>query len=107
MGSPTVPIRLDLVRDQHLRIDWADGTQSTYPIPLLRRLCPCAGCRALRAEQKRSRLTVLTGGQRQGPLTATDAALVGNYALRISFSDGHDTGIYSFDYLREIAPPSE
>lgn len=106
MGSPTVPLRLDLVRDQHLRIDWSDGTHSVYPIALLRKLCPCAGCRAFRAEQKRTRLTVLTTPPSQGPLKAVDASLVGNYALRISFSDGHDTGIYSFDYLREIAPPS-
>ena len=50
-------------------------------------------------------LTVLpasaTGDQ---PLTATGAQLVGNYAVRIIFSDGHDTGLYSWDYLREIDP---
>lgn len=39
-----------------------------------------------------------------GPATAVGAELVGNYALRIRFSDGHDTGIYSWQYLREIDP---
>ena len=38
------------------------------------------------------------------PLMATDAELVGNYAVRIRFSDGHDTGLYSWPYLRQIDP---
>jgi len=40
----------------------------------------------------------------QGPLVAVDAEMVGNYAIRIRFSDGHDTGICSWGYLREIDP---
>jgi DUF971 family protein len=103
--TPThVPKHLNLVRDKHLQIDWTDGSTSIYPIALLRRMCPCAGCRALRAQQKRSRLTVLSNTPAEGPLHAVDAQLIGNYALRISFSDTHDSGIYSFEYLREIAP---
>jgi DUF971 family protein len=43
----------------------------------------------------------------EGPLTATNAQLVGGYALRVEFSDGHDTGIYSFNYLREICPEAK
>jgi DUF971 family protein len=40
----------------------------------------------------------------KGPITALNAELVGNYAIKIHFSDGHDTGIYSWDYLRSIDP---
>ena len=40
----------------------------------------------------------------EGPLRALDAELVGNYAIRIRFSDGHDTGLYSWEYLRRIDP---
>jgi DUF971 family protein len=37
-----------------------------------------------------------------GPITANGAELVGNYALRIQWSDGHDTGLYTWKYLREL-----
>jgi DUF971 family protein len=40
-------------------------------------------------------------------LTALDAELVGNYAIRIRFSDGHSTGIYSWRYLRSIDPAAQ
>ncbi|MFI4892674.1 MAG: gamma-butyrobetaine hydroxylase-like domain-containing protein, partial [Phycisphaerales bacterium JB058] len=46
-------------------------------------------------------------GQSAGEVTATSAELVGNYAIRIRFSDGHDTGIYSWAYLREIDPANQ
>ena len=50
-------------------------------------------------------LTVLPASAvAKGPLTAVGAELVGNYAIRITFSDGHDTGIFSWEYLREIDP---
>ena len=41
-----------------------------------------------------------------GQLRAEDAELVGNYALRIRFSDGHDTGIYTWDYLLHLVEPT-
>ena len=55
----------------------------------------------LREQMARNPLTVLPSSK-PGPLTALDAELVGRYAIRIRFSDGHDTGIYSWRYLREI-----
>lgn len=48
-------------------------------------------------------LTVLPSTRATGPLTATSCEPVGGYAVRIAFSDGHSTGIYSWDYLRELA----
>jgi DUF971 family protein len=64
--------------------------------------------RGLREEMSKNRLTVLPAGMvRSGPLTAESAELVGNYALKIRFSDGHDTGIYSWSYLRSIDPAKE
>lgn len=54
----------------------------------------------------RDPLTVLPSGAAggSGPLRVTDLQLVGNYAVRLVFSDGHRTGIYSWRYLREIDP---
>jgi len=41
------------------------------------------------------------------PPSVLKAELVGNYALRIDWSDDHGSGIYSFEYLREISPPAK
>lgn len=103
------PAHIDLKKDHALTIDWEDGTTSTYPIAYLRKMSPSAEARKLREDLIKNPLTVLPsnpkrGGSMSGPLVATSAEMVGNYAIRIRFSDGHDTGIYSWDYLREIDP---
>jgi DUF971 family protein len=99
------PARLDLKKDRGLTVEWADGTTSYYTIAYLRRMSPSAEARQLREELAKNPLTVLpASGSARGPLVAESAEFVGNYALRIRFSDGHDTGIYSWPYLREIDP---
>ena len=99
------PIHLDLKKDQGLSVQWADGSTSFYPIRHLRRMSPSAEAKMLREELQHNPLTVLPSGSGDlGELTAISAELVGNYAVRIRFSDGHDTGIYSWRYLREIDP---
>lgn len=105
MNAQTTPIRLDLKKTERLEIDWQDGLHSVYSLSLLRSMCPCAVCREQRAQQsqKKSLLTVLPGNY-SGDISAVSAEMVGSYAIRIEWSDGHDTGIYSFDYLREISP---
>jgi DUF971 family protein len=96
------PQKLSLDRHKQLEITWADGTQSVYPIGLLRAKCPCASCKEVR-EQPKSRLKILVGNFDK-PLHATGAEMIGNYALRIDWSDNHSSGIYSFTYLRSIEP---
>ena len=100
------PAHLDLAKDRGLTVRWSDGTSSFFPIDYLRRMSPSADARALREEMARNPLTVLPATQAGGdrPLTASGAELVGNYAVRIRFSDGHDTGLYSWEYLRQIDP---
>ena len=100
------PRHIDLQRDRHLVITWDDDRVSTYPIAHLRRMSPSADAKELRKQLEANPLAVLpaTSGGGAGPLRAERAELVGNYALRITFSDGHSTGIYSWDYLREIDP---
>lgn len=102
----TAPVRLDLKKDRGLTVVWADGTTSYYPIAYLRRMSPSADVRELRAQMARNPLTVLPSSppSSAGPLVASGAEMVGNYALRIRFSDGHDTGLYSWAYLRSIDP---
>lgn len=98
------PKSLDLQRDQALTITWDDDSISTYPIAYLRKMSPSADARALREEIKSNPLTVLPSGENDQPLTVENAELVGNYAIRLIFSDGHDTGIYSWRYLKTIDP---
>lgn len=100
------PDHLELKKDTALTVHWSDGRRSRYPIAYLRKMSPSAETRKLREEMEKNPLTVLPSGMagQSGPLTALDVEFVGNYAIRIHFSDGHDTGIYSWDYLREIDP---
>lgn len=107
-GDATPPRSLHLDRERGLEIEWADGTTDFLPVEHLRRHSPSADARELRAELDRNPLAVLPSGGVSGDLLrATGAELVGNYALRITFSDGHSTGIYSWAYLRSIAPARE
>jgi DUF971 family protein len=108
--SPT-PKSLNLKRTESLEIVWSDDRHSTYSISLLRTMCPCAQCRIVRTgtdphsltpqQPKKSSLTILPGNFSE-PLSVLHAELVGNYALRIDWSDQHNSGIYSFAYLREL-----
>lgn len=95
-ASPSVIRRTDPAR---VEIDWTDGTTSSFTAADLRRACPCARC-----------VHELTGVRMHDPasvpddLTQSDLKLVGHYALSMTFSDGHHTGIFSFGFLRRLAP---
>jgi DUF971 family protein len=106
MSDPQItPVKLDLKRDEKLEILWQDAERSVYTLTYLRSLCPCAACKEVRQEQSQttSRLKILPGNYSQS-ITVVNAEMVGNYALRIEWSDEHSSGIYSFQYLRSIAP---
>lgn len=107
---PPTPLQLDLKKDQGLLVRWEGGGESYYPIAYLRRMSPSADMKQLREEMARNPLTVLPAGKAaaaSAPLAAVSAELVGNYALKIVFSDGHSTGLYSWAYLKEIDPASK
>ncbi len=105
MTPRTTPIRLHLKKDEKLEIAWQDGHACVYSLTYLRSHCPCAACKEQRAEQaKRTSLLTILPGNYAGDLSARAAERVGNYAIRIDWSDDHGSGIYSFDYLREICP---
>ncbi len=108
MTPQTTPLRLDLKRDEKLTIAWQDGLNCDYSLSLLRSMCPCAQCKVVREgeKKKKSLLTILPGNY-SGAISVVSAQLVGNYALKIEWSDKHDSGIYSFDYLREICPAAK
>ena len=81
-----------------LEIDFADGHRATYPHQVLRGYCPCAICQGHQGP-----IRFVEGGS----LELSDLGEVGDYALRLTWSDGHATGIYTFAFLRELCSCSE
>lgn len=103
-------------------ITWADGHSSHYEFAYLRNLCPCALCNDERQKKLQAAASGKTDGDPPGtapaqtfaPLpmfkpktTARAVKPAGNYALHMEFTDGHASGIYSYEYLREICPCAE
>ena len=96
-GPAIEPREIMQESDALLRISWADGRVCRFAAPELRRACPCAQCvnewtgeRVLKPEAISEQLSI------------RNVAIVGRYALNFQWSDGHETGIYSFRYLREL-----
>jgi DUF971 family protein len=85
-----------------VEIAWSDGVTSTYSPRLLRDACPCATCRERRAEPAAASLLPVLDPKETVPLAITGMTPVGQYAYSIEFSDGHSSGIYTLDYLREL-----
>ena len=85
-----------------LRITWADEKVCDYEAATLRRSCPCAQC-----------VNEWTGERTLKPdaisdeVQIKDVNIVGRYALNFRWSDGHETGIYSFQYLRDLCESLE
>jgi DUF971 family protein len=94
-------------------ITWADGHASHYDFAYLREECPCASCNDERGKKEAFASTAPGSGSFPAlPMfkpkpSAQAATVVGNYALQISFTDGHATGIYSYEHLRAICPCAE
>ena len=89
-------------------ITWSDAHASHYEFAYLREECPCATC-----NDERIRKSAVPGaGPTSSPALpmfkpkprAQSATTVGNYAIQITFTDGHATGIFSYDHLRSICP---
>jgi DUF971 family protein len=97
------PKKLELVDGNQLRITWSDDRARDYAARELRDKCPCATCREKRNAPPPSplQLPIISAAEAQ-PLRITAMKPVGNYAYSIDFSDGHNTGIYTLESLREM-----
>jgi DUF971 family protein len=102
--TPT-DVRLKL-KDQELQITWADGKVSVFSLPYLRGKCPCAACRTEQEQRQKAVLPILSTRPTED-LRAVDGWPVGNYAIQIIWSDGHNTGIFDFRYLRGLDENAE
>jgi DUF971 family protein len=83
--------------DSEISISWSDEAETKYNAADLRRACPCAGCINEWTGEKMLKAETVADD-----LSFSSISIVGRYALNFHFSDGHDTGIYSFDYLRKL-----
>ena len=96
------PVQIIEESDSEVTIKWSDDTESRYTAAQLRRSCPCAACVNEWTGEK-----MLDPANVPDDLTLNKTALVGRYALNFQFSDGHETGLYSFQYLKEHALKAE
>ena len=95
------PRSVELLADEGmLCVRWSDGTRSRYDLNGLRRSCPCALCRE--AREQSDELSLLSGEAISATAEAQRVDFVGRYGLRILWGDGHDQGIYTFDFLRQL-----
>jgi len=100
--EPVRPVALKKDGDDRLSIDWSDGRRTTYSWQHLRTNCPCASCREDRTRPPDPFRIINPSEIPGGPLRPVAMTPVGRYAYKITWSDGHDTGIYSFETLREL-----
>ena len=91
------PVAVDHLGPDHLRIKWDDGQTCDYRARQLRLACPCAGC----IDEWNGR-PLLEPAKVSPFLTVMAVEVVGRYALNFTFSDGHHTGIFSWDVLRRL-----
>jgi DUF971 family protein len=90
---------VQLIGDE-LAIQWSDGTESYFGLELLRRACPCAACGGepdVLGNVVRPEVSFT-----EGSFMLAGFQIIGGYAVQPRWSDGHSTGLYSFQYLRRL-----
>lgn len=100
-----LPIKIQLAEESNLVIHWRDGHRSTTSLRTLRDNCPCAGCQGETVLLR----TFKPAPQPEmpGKYVLQGAAQIGSYALKITWGDGHSTGIYTWERLRSLCECSE
>lgn len=105
-------VRVHKTEGTGVEIDWRDNHKSAWNFAWLRNACPCATCHDEREKSGRAPgiakprpVTLLP--LYEAPVRPLEVTRVGKYALRFKWSDGHESGIYSWDYLRRICQCAE
>jgi DUF971 family protein len=97
------PTQLKQIEEDRLQIEWNDGQVREYLLRELRDGCPCATCAEKRkAPPAPSQSLPILSAAETAPLRIAGMEPMGNYAYTIHFSDGHDTGIFTLELLREL-----
>lgn len=105
-------VKINLTTGTGMEIEWKDGHRSVYTFAFLRDACPCALCEDDRTKAKRkagepAKLAPGALPMFKAATKAVSAEAVGKYAIKFSWNDNHDLGIYSWFYLREVCPCAE
>ncbi len=106
-GDSVKPVSVEVSNgEQVLEIEWADGHKSIYPLFGLRKNCPCVMCRGGHSEMGTYEMELFYVEPTQH-YEIEDLQTVGNHALKISWNDGHKTGMYRWELLRMMSPNKE
>lgn len=102
-------VKVHLSTGDGVTIEWKDGHLSQYKFPYLRDACPCALCDEERTKAGREAGEPAETGSNELRLfkaaaKPVSAEPVGKYAIRFKWNDGHELGIYSWQWLRQICP---
>jgi len=101
-GSVSPPKRIHVDRQAgFFEIAW-DDADGRIALSEMRRACPCALCDDLRAQQTQISGLHMIADAEMPSAVLTQVIAVGNYAVQLRWEDGHDTGIYTYSYLREL-----
>ena len=109
------PIQLKRNGVNELVITWSDSSVASIPSSTLRKACPCAQCREDRGDgshdapltasqnppKKKSLLNVVSNTLEES-CSLEEIWAVGNYAIGVRWGDGHDDGIYTYQYLKDL-----
>lgn len=101
MSDPPTNIRAHQA-DQVLELGWPDGQVDRVAYRHLRANCPCAACR-----DEWTGARILDPATIRPDLTLAGMEQVGGYAVRLAWSDGHSSGLYTWETLRRLAEPEE
>ena len=92
------------IAGRELAIAWGDGHESYLPFDELRANCPCAVCRAEATERVSAGPLRMVRAPLAGAISIAALRPIGAYAVQIVWSDGHDSGIFPFERLRNGCP---
>lgn len=87
--------------EKEVNLSWSDGHIGTISLSSLRDACPCAGCKG-ETVLFRTYMPPTPDTSTPGRYTLQSATPVGNYALKLTWGDGHDMGMYTWEHLRNI-----
>ena len=93
----STPIQIEPYSPTEIFLAWNNGESYTVPYVEIRYYCPCAGCVDEHTGQRTVQKVSI-----HPEIRPTEVQLVGRYAVQISWTDGHDTGMYHFDRLYEL-----
>ncbi|HMF89859.1 MAG TPA: DUF971 domain-containing protein [Candidatus Angelobacter sp.] len=105
-------VKVNISTGAGVDIEWDDGHRTHYNFQWLRDACPCATCTDERNSHNRkpgepAKAAAAVLPMYKEPAKPKEVKPVGRYALNISWNDGHSSGIYSWDYLREMCQCEE